>query len=140
MKKKERNTLVEFQIKAIELLDTKFKTPKVALPKDVTYQFEINLEHRFNISEKLVMVVCAINVKHEDELAMLKSSCVFILPQLNDYINTDSQEIKLPSEFVTTINSISISTSRGMLFSFLKGTYLHNAIIPIIDPTAFNVK
>ena len=45
---------------------------------------------------------------------------------------------ELPTDIIVTINSISISTIRGIMFSTFKGTYLHNAFLPIIDPKSFN--
>jgi len=38
-------------------------------------------------------------------------------------------------DVILDINELAISTTRGSLFSFLKGTYLHNAILPIINQT-----
>ena len=50
------------------------------------------------------------------------------------------KEVKLPSDIIIAINSISISTIRGIMFSTFKGTYLHNAFLPVIDPKAFNIE
>jgi uncharacterized protein YbbC (DUF1343 family) len=35
------------------------------------------------------------------------------------------------------LNSISLSTTRGAMFSTFKGTFLHGAVLPIIDPKQF---
>jgi hypothetical protein len=35
------------------------------------------------------------------------------------------------------LNRISISTTRGAMFSTFKGTFLHAAILPIVDPKNF---
>jgi hypothetical protein len=56
---------------------------------------------------------------------------------LNSYVVVN--EVKLPSDIIIAMNSISISTIRGIMFSTFKGTYLHNAFLPVIDPKSFNV-
>jgi len=54
---------------------------------------------------------------------------------MNKYI--EGKDINLPSEFITTINSLSLSTSRGILFMLFRGTFLHSAILPIIDSSDY---
>lgn len=43
----------------------------------------------------------------------------------------------IPEGLKVTLNSISISTARGMLFSAFRGTALHDAILPVIDPKVY---
>ncbi len=49
------------------------------------------------------------------------------------------KELKPLSVIIIAMNSISISTLRGIMFSTLKGAYLRNAILPVIDPKSFHV-
>jgi len=37
------------------------------------------------------------------------------------------------------VNSIALSTTRGLLFAQFRGTPLHNTILPLIDPADFSV-
>lgn len=46
-------------------------------------------------------------------------------------------QVSFPDNILVTFNSISISTMRGLMFAQFKGTFLHNAILPIIDPGSF---
>jgi hypothetical protein len=64
-------------------------------------------------------------------------SFIFEIPDLKEYVDPKNNIPKLPEEFLTTINSISISTVRGVMFSQFKGTFLHNAILPVVDPKSF---
>jgi hypothetical protein len=43
----------------------------------------------------------------------------------------------LPSGFAITLNSITISTARGILFERLRGSKLQEIILPIINPSNF---
>ena len=61
---------------------------------------------------------------------LIKSSSRYFLNKLLDWISI-SEPLDI---FISTLNSISISTTRGMMFSAFRGTFLHNAILPLIDP------
>jgi hypothetical protein len=49
---------------------------------------------------------------------------------------TSENLAEINEAFAETLNSISISTTRGVMFSELKGTILHHAFLPIIDVKA----
>lgn len=134
---------IEFQIKSIEILDSYLKTPKHPIVNDVTFQFDMSLEHRIDLEKKFIIVLTNVSCfvdQDQGELSRFKSSCIYYLPELDKYFDEKSSNINLPNQFVTSINSISISTTRGLLFSFLKGTFLHNAVIPIINPASFKLE
>ena len=142
MKEKKDNP-ISFQIKAIELLDSCLNAPKQPLTTNTVFQFEIDLEHRLNVDEKVVIVVCLVSIyngKKEELLGQLKSSCIFLIDDLQVYINSKTKALELPEYFATSLNSISISTTRGLMFSFFRGTFLHNAVLPIVDPQSFSIE
>lgn len=56
------------------------------------------------------------------------ASCTFNIKNIAE-IN------KLPKKAFDTLNDIAISTVRGLMFSSFRGTFLHNAILPIVDST-----
>jgi len=141
--KNEKEENIEYQIKGIEILDSFLKTPKQSIPKGTAYQFNMNIEHRIDLGRKFVMVLTDVSCFVDDaqgDLGKFKSSCIFYIPQLEKYIDKETKALNLPEQFLISINSISISTTRGLMFSFLKGTFLHNAVIPIVDPTAFKME
>jgi hypothetical protein len=85
-------------------------------------------------------VVATVEILHEDKatlLASLKASCIYEIANFNDFLTKGTNQVTFPESVVVTFNSITISTVRGLMFSQFKGTHLHTAILPIIDPTAF---
>lgn len=140
--KEDKSTSIGFQIKAIELLDSCLNAPKKPLTTNTVFQFEINLEHRLNADREIVIVICLVSIyKDTNELlGQLKSSCVFSIDELSTYINAKTKALELPKFLTTTLNSISISTTRGLMFSFFRGTFLHNAVLPIVDPQSFSIE
>ena len=133
---------VNFQLKGIELLELNLKNPQTQLNPERTYDFNISIEQGINNLEKRVVVITSIDLIFKENLqnhASIKTSCIFAIENLQDFIVENSNEVKFPQQFVTTLNSIALSTTRGIMFSHFKGTFLNNVILPIIDPSAFTV-
>ena len=136
------NQEVKFQIKNIELLDFALKQPDLPLSEETKYKFNINIEQKFNEPEDLVSFTTTINIIREADQQMqgvISTNCIYHVENLNQYANekTKTKTIQLPAQFNTTLISISLSTTRGIMFSQFRGTFLHNAILPIINPTDF---
>lgn len=129
---------ITFRIKEIELLETELKTPAQQLPENALFHFEINIEHRVNVELNLIIVFCTVNILNEskgNQLGMIKVACVFVIENIQEFIDPETKAINLQLPFLTSLNSITISTVRGVMFSTFKGTFLNNAILPILDPT-----
>lgn len=136
--KKEEN--IEFQLINIEILESEIKTPKEPLPNNIVFSFDIAVEQRFNAEQELIFVICDITTFPQDnpglKLGKYRSSCIFKVNDLNNYI-TVNKKINLSEEFIVTINSVAISTTRGLMFSLFKGTFLQGAILPLLDPSQY---
>lgn len=131
---------ISFQIKGIELVDFKLNQLSKPLPEQTMFHFNINLEQRINNENKLVIVVATVEILNEDktvQLASIKGSCIFEVINLDELMVEGTNQVSFPDSAVITLNSITLSTVRGLMFGQFKGTHLHNAILPIIDPTAF---
>jgi hypothetical protein len=135
MEEKAQN--IEFQLKAIEILEVNLKQPAVLLKSPTLFHFNINIEHKINPDNQMVIAMASIDIVHEDGqtgLASLKSSCSFEIANFYEFYNKETNQVSFPEHILVTLNSITISTVRGIMFSQFKGTFLHNAILPIIDP------
>ncbi len=140
MKNFQKESQLSFQIKGIELLDIKLNHPKEPLPDPMLFQYKIGVEHKISIENRLIIVITTIDIIHEDQetrLASLQASCIFEIANFEDFLNADTQQISIPDLMIVTLNSVSLSTIRGIMFSQFKGTFLHNAILPVIDPKSF---
>lgn len=133
---------IDFQIKAVELLDSEIHTPQIQLPQKIDFIFDISLEQRFSLEKDLIIVVCSIKTFRPDTpeqtLGFIKSSCIFEVKELGKFIK-NKNEVKLSKDFITTINSVSISTTRGLMFSVFRGTFLHSAVLPLINPSQYKL-
>jgi hypothetical protein len=138
MKKTEN---IQYQIIGIDLLDSYLSAPPLILPSAAMSQFELNVQHHIALQQKLIFVNCRVailNNTKEITYGSLSSSCTFEFPDLQSFF--DGKKVNLPDEVVLSINSIAVNSTRGMLFSLFRGTYLHHAIMPVIDLNALSRK
>ena len=131
-----------FRLTGIELLDFKLNYPENPLPKKRSYDFKIHIKQQIDKDNKLVRVNPSVDVVMVDgeaqtNQASIKVSCVFELEEILSFTSDETGEVELPERLVTSLNSIAISTTRGVLFSELKGTFLHGIYLPVVDTSKF---
>lgn len=129
---------VEMQIKAIELLKGSLCLPPSPDIANTTFNFNISIESKVDAPNKHVFVIVHVEVKNDDQshvLGDLSVSCIFEILNFKEVIEIEENgNFYIPQLLIETLNSISISTTRGVMFSTFKGTFLHGAVLPIIDP------
>ncbi|WP_338793631.1 hypothetical protein V9L05_08920 [Bernardetia sp. Wsw4-3y2] len=129
---------MEYRIVALDVLEANLIAPTQNLPKEIIFQFDVNLEHRWNTDDEILIVVTNISIYtngKENVLAKFKTNTVYKIEGLSNHVDAANKKLNLPTDFILDLNETAISTTRGSLFAFLKGTYLHNAILPIINQT-----
>lgn len=140
-KKKKEEVDFSFLLANIEVLELTISRQLKPLDPAQPVHFNIGMEHRFDIPNKVVFVASMVNIidKPDDGVVLAKmvSSCNFLVDNLNDFIDADTGKVQFPEQIIVTLNSIAISTTRGILYSELKGTYLHGALLPVLDPKMF---
>lgn len=133
----------EMQIRAIELLNGSLNLPTNPNTPVTNFNFNISIESRVDAVNKLVFVIVHVEIKNDDHLVVLGAlsvSCIFEILNFDDVIKVETDgKVDIPQRLIETLNIISISTTRGVMFSTFKGTFLHGAVLPIIDPQQFQV-
>jgi len=131
---------IDFKLKAIEVLGVNLVRPKAPLASKTTFEFNIKMEHKIKLEDSLVIVVTIITILNNDnELGSFIASCVFELTKIDSFIDSVTHLPKFPSNLLDEFNSITISTVRGLMFSNFKGTFLHNAILPVIGKNSLTL-
>lgn len=124
------------ELKGIELLNSSLNLLPVQTKVD-EFKYTINLENKADTKNKVFFVIVGVDIKNEDQTIVFGSlivSCIFQLEHFEKVIQFDAEnKLNVPQPFVDLVNTISISTVRGIMFSIFKGTILHNAFLPIID-------
>lgn len=129
---------ITFQIKGVELLEFELIPLKKALKPQTVFHYDISLQHKINKENKLVFVVVRVNILLEDKKTIAGKTgvnSVFSVANFDDIIiEEENNKFKFPDETIDILNSISISTTRGVMAANFRGTFLHNAILPVVDP------
>ena len=126
-----------FQIKGIEILDTSIVRPKSRIDGNTVYGFELQAQHSFNLERELVIVTCNVEVldnNSKDKLGHVNASCLYYVENFEQYFDKEKNTSNLPQDVITMLNSISISTIRGVMYGIFRGTFLNGAILPIVNP------
>jgi hypothetical protein len=131
---------LSFRFKNIDILEFSFVHPKQRIPKNATFRFETNIEHKVNLEENSIIVISTFSITCEDlneNVGKAVISCVYHIDTIRDFVG-ENNSFNLPDETQTMFNSISLSTCRGVLFTLFRGTPLHTVILPVVNPQDFN--
>lgn len=126
-----------FSLNRIELIEKSMYWERVN--NDLPFQFALQIQVVSNSVENESHHIADVKVlqdkSSDTEIARVKLNCVFHVPDILQYQNNKTQQIQLPDEFMLLLNTVVIGTARGVMFSEFRGTFLHQTILPVIDPT-----
>lgn len=132
---------VDLQLKSIELLKGSISLPSVPEVSLNNFNFNISLESKADATNKILFVIVSVEIRSEDQnhvLGSLAVSCIYSIVNFDEVVKIEADgKLDIPQPLVEILNSISISTTRGVMFSTFKGTFLHNSFLPIVDPRSF---
>ncbi|GAB2683464.1 hypothetical protein GCM10027037_00360 [Mucilaginibacter koreensis] len=122
----------------VRIIQIKERLFKFDVPDDFQakgdFQFFVALEIGLNPTKQKFFVDNRIEVRAEADGPALCSQDTRYYFELVSPKTLES----LPADLQLAVNTIAISTSRGLLFSRLRGTALHNAVLPLIDASNFS--
>ncbi|GHB64099.1 hypothetical protein [Persicitalea jodogahamensis] len=127
-------------IKGIEIVDFLLSQPKIQFPPNTPFLFDISIEHQAFKEEKLISVLTTIGVLTDESkihLGKLTTICTYSVTGIDDFFEGVIKEYSLKEEIALYLNSTSYSTTRGIMYSQFRGTFLHNAVLPIIANEIF---
>lgn len=139
-----KNELINFQIRAVDLLGSYLYTPKDVTVAEQNFSFNLDIEQKVDNNQKAIIVITNIDISSTSDLnkklGSISTACVFTITNFNEVIKIDQQKLKhsISDKVIEILNSISISSTRGVMSQVFRGTFLHHAILPVLDPKAFN--
>lgn len=126
---------IKFQIRRIDILGFSFNAPTKPISRDSAFRFDTRIEHKVNLNEKTIVIISSFNIsceKTNTKMADAKIACLYHIENLHQYVD-QSGKLNFPLQHITMLNSISISTCRGVLSTLFRGTPLHSVILPVIN-------
>ncbi len=133
---------IAYRLKTIEVIEEKMVCPPSPPTQIKKFHFAINLTHKFKREEKLVFVVIEVVITSSENdfiYGSIKVANIFEVKNLDPFIEKETGAVRFSPKFENNLNAISVSTVRGIMFSRFRGTYLHQAILPIIHPSSFKL-
>ena len=129
----------DFRVKLdrIELIDFQLNRKPLESSTEV-FDFDITIQTKILSKREILIQVVNVTLKDKADgekiFATISVMVGFLVENLVEALkfNEADGSFKMPIEIDSTIKSIAVSTVRGILFGLLRGTYLHDAILPII--------
>jgi hypothetical protein len=133
---------LKFRITGVEIVKTQINPIQPGFTA-TDFQFTVNLETRIDPQKKLIIIIVTADIKADNNSELLGSigaASIFTIENFDDvFKKVTDVTYDTPDNIMITLASISISTLRGIMFDQLRGTHLHGAILPIMDPKKFMV-
>lgn len=126
----------EMEIVMIELLNSTMNMPtQFDEPTAIDFNFNVHIESSAESDNKLVFVMVLVEISDDDTSALLATaavSCVFALENFEEVIKIKANgDVDMPRQLVEALNTQAIATTRGVMYATFKGTFLHDAILPV---------
>lgn len=130
------NESIRYSLQGIEII-AKFMEQMPPTGIIQRFKFDIKVETKVQADTNLVIPFVTITIRNEETLqvlALFTIACLFRIEEFEKKILLDpvNKLYNIPPRLESVISPISISTTRGIVFSELKGTYLHKAIVPVV--------
>ena len=127
----------QLQLKALEVLHTAVSVPQEPNVNIGNFHFNINLDTKADAPNKLLVLIVQVEIKNEDQQHMLGSfvlSNIFEIANFEQVITVEyGGNLNVPAPLTEMLANQAIATARGAMFGAFKGTFLHNAVLPLID-------
>jgi hypothetical protein len=140
----DKRVQIKFGIKNIQVFNFSLdNSPKhQSLPPDHPYTFEINTGALVDISQKLIGIDFITKVftsaEKDDKVCELSLRMTFEILNFDEIIILEEKSVTIPDPAMQHFIALAVSTTRGILFEKVQGSFLANIILPIIDVTKLN--
>jgi len=131
------NQSLAYRIGGIDVISCHLAEPTAAFSANQKMNFNLQLKHQVLEADQAVAVVCTIRTTSETdgiEMANFTGRMTFAVDALT---RNEQGQVSLPAELLSSLNGITVSTMRGVMWATFKGTYAHRAVLPVIHPEGF---
>lgn len=130
----------------IHILKSHLTIPPNLSGQIVNYDFSINIDHKMhmdkNQDEVFTTVEVFVSPINDKETIVGEFNIGFhiLVLGLGKHIEkskSGSDKVLMPDNVTSVLNAIVYSTTRGIVFMETKGTFMHTAIMPVLDSSRF---
>ncbi len=126
-----------FKIHGIELISFSIQPQQATAYRKDTFEFNIQQEQKTNAEKRLLIVFTTVTIKEAGKdlfLANLQVACGFEIPSFESLVKKDKNgNFLIPHDLNVAISRIAIATTRGILYTQLRGSYLQHSTLPLLS-------
>lgn len=126
----------EFRLNGVELAEFSMAPLTAGEKLSGIFKFDVTAETKLSPERNLLVVFVSVNIREETKeksLAFIRVAVGFDVNKFNEVVTKNDQgDYVVPIKLDAATRQISISTTRGVMFGYFKGTHLHKAFLPII--------
>lgn len=133
---------ISFQLVDVSQLESRLQTITPEIAQKNEFHFEIRLTSNAVPESKVLTIQTYVRIMDKpegQELGFFKSGVTYVIENFTEVIrfSTSSKKFDMHKELHEVLVSIALSTTRGMMAEHFRGTALHRAFLPILDPKSF---
>jgi hypothetical protein len=129
---------LNFQITEIVILESTLGPVEDELPDDITYNFAFEVSHIVNLESGVIKIVVKVIVRNATTQKQYAIVGVGFSYQVDNIKQHPLENGKIPRSKMVPLNMASLSTTRGIFYSMVRGTFLHRALMPIVQADMFS--
>lgn len=126
----------ELQFVAIEILERSIILPENNSETPENFNFNITVNVQLNESDSLIIPRVSIVINEGEggtQFGKIVVNNVIKVLNLKDFIAEENGIKVINQELTVKLSETAISTTRGVMWDSFRGTFLHGAILPVID-------
>lgn len=126
----------EFRLNGVELAEFSMTPLTPGEKLSGIFKFDVTVETRLSPERSLLVAFVSVNIRDNDKeksLAFIRVAVGFDINKFDEVITKNEKgDYVIPIKLDAATRRIAISTTRGVMFGYFKGTHLHKAFLPII--------
>ena len=127
---------IKYQIRGIEILSKQINAITAEF-LNTEVSFTLKIEFKVQAETKFVIPVIDVDTFDKESKFIFAKHKIAFFFEIEDFeknILLNKEHIyNIPDELQAPLQALAVSTTRGLLFMEFKGTYLGNAILPVVD-------
>lgn len=127
----------ELQYVAIDILERSIVVPDNMTEPPANFNFNINVNVQVNEGDSLIIPLVSITVREKEggiQFGKIVVRNVIKVTNLNNFMIRENNINQVNGQLLKLLSETAISTTRGVMWDSFRGTFLHGAILPVIDP------
>ncbi len=129
---------IKLQYLGIDIIERSIVTPENMTEVPANFNFNINVKVQVDVKELTVIPVVSVVISDQPggtEFGKIIIKNIIKVSNLQDFLVNESNESPLNESVLKMLSETAISTTRGVMWDSFRGTFLHGAILPVIDTT-----